>query len=64
MPRLRTNGLILVDNTLWGGRITDATLTDEDTLSIRAFNDHVAHDARVDSAILTLGDGLTMIRKR
>jgi caffeoyl-CoA O-methyltransferase len=64
LPRLRTNGVILVDNTLWSGRITDSALTDDDTLAIRAFNDHVAADDRVDSAILTLGDGVTIARKR
>jgi caffeoyl-CoA O-methyltransferase len=64
VPRLRTNGVIMIDNTLWSGRITDASMTDEDTLAIRAFNDHVAEDDRVDSAILTLGDGVTVARKR
>jgi caffeoyl-CoA O-methyltransferase len=64
LPRVRSNGVIMVDNTLWGGRIADSSMTDDDTLAIRAFNDHVAADDRVDSAILTLGDGVTIARKR
>lgn len=64
LPRLRPNGLIVVDNTLWGGGILDAAATDEDTEALRAFNDLVAADDRVESTILTLGDGLTLARKR
>ena len=62
--RLRTNGVILVDNTLWSGSVIDPSRTDDDTNAIRAFNDMVAADDRVDSVILTIGDGLTLIRKR
>jgi len=64
LPRLRPNGVILVDNTLWGGRITDPGHQDADTLALREFNDMVAADARVEATILTIGDGLTLIRKR
>jgi caffeoyl-CoA O-methyltransferase len=64
LPRLRPNGVILVDNTLWSGAVIDAARTDDDTKSIRAFNDLVAADDRVESIILTIGDGLTLIRKR
>jgi predicted O-methyltransferase YrrM len=63
LRRLRPNGVILVDNTLWGGRIT-STDDDEQTRSMRAFNDAVAADDRVDTALLTIGDGLTLLRKR
>ena len=62
--RLRPNGVILVDNTLQGGRIVDASANDESVVAMRAFNDLVAADDRVDSALLTLGDGLTLLRKR
>jgi caffeoyl-CoA O-methyltransferase len=64
LKRLRPNGLIMVDNTLWGGAIVDANVNDESTVALRAFNDMVAADERVDTALLTLGDGLTMLRKR
>ena len=64
LARLRPNGVILVDNTLWGGAVVDANATDDNTKAIRAFNDAVAADERVDSVILTIGDGLTLARKR
>ncbi len=64
LARLRPNGVILVDNTLWGGAVADAKATDDNTKAIRAFNDAVAADDRVESAILTVGDGLTLLRKR
>ncbi len=56
--------MILVDNTLWGGAIVDDSVDDDQTLALRAFNDMVAADERVDSVQLTLGDGLTLLRKR
>jgi caffeoyl-CoA O-methyltransferase len=64
LARLRPNGVILVDNTLWGGAVTDPKATDDNTKAIRAFNDAVAADDRVESLILTVGDGLTLVRKR
>ena len=64
LKRLRPNGLIMVDNTLWSGNIINASADDEQTLALRAFNDAVVADDRVDSALLTIGDGLTMLRKR
>jgi caffeoyl-CoA O-methyltransferase len=64
VPRLRPNGLLLVDNVLWGGRVVDADATDENTVAIRAFNDLVAADPRVDAVMLPVSDGLTLLRKR
>ena len=64
VPRMRPNGLILVDNVLWGGRVIDASDTDENTVAIRAFNDLVVNDARVDTVMLPVSDGLTLLRKR
>jgi caffeoyl-CoA O-methyltransferase len=63
IPRLRANGVLLADNVLWSGRVIDDTADDEDTVAIRAFNDRVAQDDRVDAVMLPIGDGLTMIRK-
>jgi caffeoyl-CoA O-methyltransferase len=63
LPRLRTGGLVAVDNVLWSGDIVDASKTDENTVALRAFNDHVAGDRRVQSVILPLADGLTLARK-
>jgi caffeoyl-CoA O-methyltransferase len=64
LPRLRVDGLILVDNTLWSGAVVDDHAQDENTVAIRAFNDMVAADDRVETAILPLGDGVTLLRKR
>ncbi len=62
--RMRTNGVILVDNVLWSGTVADSSVTDADTNAIRAFNDMVAADTRVDASMIPLGDGLTLLRKR
>jgi caffeoyl-CoA O-methyltransferase len=64
LTRLRPNGVILVDNTLWMGTVVDPSVTDDDTEAIRAFNDRVAADDRVDSVMLAVSDGLTLLRKR
>jgi len=63
LTRLRPGGLILVDNTLWSGAVVDPAVDDHDVNAIRAFNDMVAADPRVESVILTIGDGLTAVRK-
>jgi len=63
LKRLRPNGVILVDNTLWSGAVVDESADDANTKAIRAFNDMVASDKRVETVILTVGDGLTLVRK-
>jgi caffeoyl-CoA O-methyltransferase len=64
VPRLRPNGLIMVDNTLWSGLVVDPATGDENTEALKAFNDAIAADDRVDSYLLPVSDGLTLIRKR
>jgi caffeoyl-CoA O-methyltransferase len=64
VPRMRPGGLVLVDNVLWGGSVVDQSVTDENTEAIRACNDHIAADARVDVVMLPVSDGLTLARKR
>lgn len=64
LPRLRTGGLILVDNVLWSGRVADPAADDPQTVAIRKFNDKVAVDTRVDCVMLPISDGLTLLRKR
>ncbi len=64
LTRLRPNGVILVDNTLWMGAVVDPSATDDSTRAIRAFNDQVAADGRVDCVMLAVSDGLTLLRKR
>lgn len=63
MDRLRPGGLILVDNTLWSGRVPDPAVTDATTVAIREFNDLVMEDPRVTTTMLAVADGLTLIRK-
>lgn len=63
MERLVPGGLILADNTLWGGRVADPTADDAETRAMREFNDLVTADDRVTSIMLPMADGLTVIRK-
>jgi predicted O-methyltransferase YrrM len=63
VPRLRPGGLILVDNTLLHGRIFHSD-PDPDALAIREFNERVLADDRVTAAMLPVGDGLTLARKK
>ena len=63
MPLMRPGGWILADNTLWDGHIIDPAYDkDKQTVSLRAFNDKVAQDPRLEKVILPLRDGLTIIR--
>jgi len=64
VPRTRPGGILLADNVLWSGEIADPERTDPNTEALRAFNDAVAADDRVDVAILPAFDGLTIARKR
>jgi caffeoyl-CoA O-methyltransferase len=64
VPRVRPGGLLLADNVLWSGRIVDDTADDGDTQALRAFNDMVAGDDRVEQVLLTAFDGLLLARKR
>ena len=62
--RLRSGGLLLIDNVLREGRVLDASLHDPALSAVRACNDAVAADPRVEVAMLPIADGLTVIRKR
>ena len=64
LPRLGERGLIAADNTLWSGRVVDESEQDESTRAIRAFNDHVRGDDRVVAVMLSVRDGVTLIRRR
>jgi caffeoyl-CoA O-methyltransferase len=64
LSRLRSGGLILVDNVLWMGQVANPAATDAQTQAIRSFNDKVASDPRVDCVMLPISDGLTILRKR
>jgi caffeoyl-CoA O-methyltransferase len=64
LRRLRPGGVVLVDNVLWSGAVVDPEARDDNTRAIRAFNDAVAADERVDRVMLPIADGLTIARKR
>lgn len=66
LARLSAGGYIIADNTLWDGHVLEEhpRNTDLQTIRIKAFNDLVAQDARVEKVILPLRDGLTIIRKK
>ena len=61
---VRRGGLIAADNTLWYGRVADPRDREPDTPYIRAFNRKLLRDRRVDMALVPIGDGLTLARKR
>lgn len=64
LPRMNPGGIILADNTLWDGKvlIENPAHNDYQTIAIKAFNDFIANDSRVEKVILPLRDGLTLIR--
>jgi len=61
LPMLASNGLIAVDNVLWSGRVLDPE--ERDDKAIAAFNEHVQRDPRVTNVILTVRDGVMLIRR-
>ena len=62
LPLLRPGGLIVADNALWSGRVLDPR--EETDRAIAAFNDHVAGDDRVEKVLLTVRDGILLVRKK
>jgi caffeoyl-CoA O-methyltransferase len=63
VPRVREGGVLLADNVLWSGEIVDESVTDVNAAALRAFNDKVAVDDRVEVVVLPAFDGLTIARK-
>jgi caffeoyl-CoA O-methyltransferase len=63
LPKLAERGFMVADNVLWSGRVVEEG-GDESTQAIKAFNEHVAADERVESLMLTVRDGMTLIRRR
>jgi caffeoyl-CoA O-methyltransferase len=61
---LRPGGLVAVDNTLWSGQVADPAFQDAETRAIRAFNEALHRDERVDISLIPVSDGLTLARKR
>ena len=60
---VRAGGLIAVDNVLWSGKVADPAVNDAETQAIRALNAKIRDDARVEACLLSVGDGLMLVRK-
>lgn len=63
LPKLRVGGMILTDNVLWYGKVVDPQAQDKESRGIKAFNDFVSQDPRVNCLLLPLGDGIMWIQK-
>ena len=61
---LRPGGVIVIDNALWGGSVADSAECSEDTEAIRALNEKISNDARVDAYLAPVGDGVHLAWKR
>ncbi len=64
LPRLRSGGVILADNVLFHGQVLEEPVTGKNAKAIKAFNEHVVNDRRVENVLLTIRDGLMLIRKK
>ena len=64
LKRLRPNGLIVIDNVLWSGEVLNQRNQSADTRAIRALNDFLPSDSRVDVVMLPIADGITICRKK
>ena len=60
VPRLAPGALVIADNVLWSGRVTDAAVTDRETSALRAFDAAILADPRFNATILPVGDGLLL----
>ena len=58
------NGLIVFDNVLWKGKVVDPSINDKKTSDIREFNDFIKNDKRVDTTMISIGDGMTLCQKK
>jgi len=61
---VRPGGLLAIDNVLWSGAVADPSQADPETEAIRALNEKVRDDPRVEACLLTVGDGVMLARKR
>lgn len=64
LPKLSDDGVVVVDNVLWQGRVLDPSVDDPDTVAIRAFNDAVVADGGLEAVMVPIRDGVTLIRRR
>ena len=61
LPLLAPTGLMILDNTLWSGRVADPNEDDDNTQAIRAVNDRIRDDPRVENVLLTVRDGMNLV---
>ena len=61
---LPSNGIIIIDNMLWGGDVADLSIKDTQTEAIRSLNKKIQKDERVHFSLLPLSDGLSFVRKK
>ena len=61
LPKLAPTGLMILDNTLWSGRVADPNEDDENTRAIREVNDRIRDDPRVHNVLLTVRDGMNLV---
>lgn len=61
---VRPGGIIAIDNVLWSGKVADPAVKEADTAALRALNLKIRDDRRVDAVVLTVGDGLTLARRK
>ena len=61
---LKPGALLMIDNIFWGGAVADEGINDMETLAIRKLNSKIMSDTRVDASMLSIGDGIMMVRKR
>lgn len=64
LPRMRRNGLMVFDNVLWMGQVLDSQSPSDDTRALQQLNDHIAGDRRVEAVMISVSDGLTIVRKK
>lgn len=60
---LNTGGIIAIDNVLWSGKVADIHQSDEQTQAIRELNNFIKNDKRVENCIISIGDGINLVRK-
>lgn len=60
---MNSGGIIAIDNVLWSGRVADEQNNEEDTTAIRELNQIIHNDTRVDACIISIGDGVNLVRK-
>lgn len=63
LPMVKKNGVIIADNVLFHGQVLEENITGKNAISIQAFNEYISNDERVEQVLLTVRDGLLIIRK-